>query len=319
MVGKERLIVFSKWYVWATHLAMLALGVYIGAHLSGPTIDSQMEAGSQLTGPSLSPVGQPQDKRFFHQYTALKESTLYGGSGRAAVPAPGLALPPPPTPIPPEGPLQLRLIGTIVGSAEQTYAFIEDLSAQRRALYRIGDIVQRAKILEISRNRVVLDKGGRREELLNLQDFETASPTAEATPEPTLHPPPTMVDVSEQADEEEATATHIRKVGDNEWSISRDELSKQFENLHHLLREARLIPHFRDDQAAGFIVTRLSTKSFLEQIGLRNGDILTGMNGQKLHTLEEALQAYQSLQGESVLQLEIERNQRKEIFTYEIR
>ncbi|MGH8057172.1 MAG: PDZ domain-containing protein, partial [Candidatus Entotheonellia bacterium] len=123
----------------------------------------------------------------------------------------------------------------------------------------------------------------------------------------------------EPANVEEATATNIHKVGENEWSIGRDELSRQFENLHQLLKEARLIPHFRDDQAAGFVVTRLSSKSFLEQIGLRNGDILTGINGQKLNTLEEALQAYQALLNESVLQLEVERNQRKELFTYEIR
>jgi len=216
------------------------------------------------------------------------------------------------------------LIGTVVGSAEQSYALIEDLNTQGRRLYRIGEVVQEAKILEISRNRVVLDRHGHREELLKLENVEATAPTDETTPEVALQslPEKTQTDApatDAPANEEEATATNIHKVGDNEWSMSRDELSRQFENLHQLLKEARLIPHFRNDQAAGFVVMRLARKSFLEQIGLRNGDILTGINGQKLNTLEEALQAYQALLNESVLQLEIERNQRKELFTYEIR
>lgn len=207
----------------------------------------------------------------------------------------------------------------MVGSAEHSYALIEDLSAQRRHLYRIGDTVQGAKILEISRNRVVLDNHGHREELLTHPDVESTSPPSEAAPEPAIQPPPETIEARNQADVEETSATDIHQLGDNEWWISRDELSKQFENLHRLLREARLIPHFRENQATGFMVTQLAAKSFLEQIGLRNGDILTAINGLKLHNLEEALQAYQALQGESVLQLEIERNWRKETFTYEIR
>ena len=292
---------FFKRYFWATHLAMLVLGVYIGAHVFRPSID---------------PLSQP--------YTAILEGHLYGGSGRAPVSAPQLPAPqppsaPPPDAVPPTEPLPLKLIGTVVGSAEQSYALIEDLNTQGRRLYRIGEVVQEAKILEISRNRVVLDRHGHREELLKIENVEATAPTDETTPEVALQSLPEKTETDAPANEEEATATNIHKVGDNEWSMSRDELSRQFENLHQLLKEARLIPHFRDDQAAGFVVMRLARKSFLEQIGLRNGDILTGINGQKLNTLEEALQAYQALQNEPVLQLEIERNQRKELFTYEIR
>lgn len=310
---------FLKRYFWATHLAMLALGVYIGTYVSGPSIESLMQTGSQILSPSFAPAPQLQATPLLQPHAPIQEGNLYGGSGQAPGPAPKLPSPPPPEAVPTTGPLNLKLIGTVVGSSEQTFAFIEDLNTQRRRLYRIGEVVQGAKILEISRNRVVLDWRGRREELLNLENGEATSPTTEATPEVALQPLPEKIDTSEQTEAEGATSTNILRVSDNEWAITRDELSRQFENLHQLLKEARLIPHFRDDQAAGFIVTRLSSKSFLEQIGLRNGDILTGINGQKLNTLEEALQAYQSLQSESLLQLEIERNQRKELFTYEIR
>ena len=45
-------------------------------------------------------------------------------------------------------------------------------------------------------------------------------------------------------------------------------------------------------------------------MGLRNGDIMKGVNGQKFSSLEEFFQAYQQLQTEPVLQLEVERSNR---------
>jgi type II secretory pathway component PulC len=53
-------------------------------------------------------------------------------------------------------------------------------------------------------------------------------------------------------------------------------------------------------------------------MGLRNGDIMKGVNGQKFSSLEDVLQIYQQLQSEPALQLEIERGSRAETLTYEI-
>lgn len=312
-------MLFLKRFFWTTHLATLALGVAIGTYLTVPINESHMESVSQAVGPSLSTVPQRQDDPSPHQSTPIQEGNLYSSTDYPGTSTPRSVSPSPPDPVPTEAPLNLKLIGTVVGGAAHSQAFIEDLSAQRRYVYRIDDIVQGAKILKIGRNRIVLDKHGRREELLNLQTTETTSPSPEAIPEPALQPLSEETEVSEQVDREEAETTDIRKVRDNEWWINREEISKQFETLHQLMREARLIPHFRGDQAAGFMIIRLSRKSFLERIGLHNEDILTGINGQKLNTLEDALQAYQFLQSEPVLQLEIERKQRKGIFTYEIR
>ena len=43
------------------------------------------------------------------------------------------------------------------------------------------------------------------------------------------------------------------------------------------------------------------------------------MNGQKFGSLEEFFQAYQQLQTEPMLQLEVERSNQTETLTYEIR
>jgi type II secretory pathway component PulC len=54
-------------------------------------------------------------------------------------------------------------------------------------------------------------------------------------------------------------------------------------------------------------------------MGLRSGDIMKGVNGQKFGSLEEFFQVYQQLQTEPILQLEVERSNRTEVLTYEIR
>ncbi len=56
---------------------------------------------------------------------------------------------------------------------------IEDLSSKRQELYRLGDVVREAKVVEVTRNRVVLDNRGRREELFSFEKSDSAGAAAE--------------------------------------------------------------------------------------------------------------------------------------------
>jgi type II secretory pathway component PulC len=67
------------------------------------------------------------------------------------------------------------------------------------------------------------------------------------------------------------------------------------------------------------MITNLPKNSFLSRMGLRSGDIMKGVNGQKFGNLEEFFQVYQQLQTEPMLQLEVERSNHTETLTYEIR
>jgi type II secretory pathway component PulC len=67
------------------------------------------------------------------------------------------------------------------------------------------------------------------------------------------------------------------------------------------------------------MISNLPKDTFLVRMGLRSGDILKGINGQKFGSLEEFFQVYQQLQTEPMLQLEVERSNRTETLTYEIR
>lgn len=226
----------------------------------------------------------------------------------------------------------LKLVGTIVGNPASTYAIIEDLTTRTQGLYQPGDRIQEVKIVAITRNQVVIERGGRRVTLRSFQYLDGSAPVTDALSRQALAsrgaPPesrsPTdrpREQTHEPADPagEAMVGAEIRQVGDNTWSLTSEVLSQQFDHLHQLLRSGRLTPLTSGGQPYGFMLTELVKNSFLERIGLRNGDILKEVDGQKINGMADALQAYQQLLGKPIVQLEVERDGHQERFTYEIR
>jgi general secretion pathway protein C len=322
-------MVSVKRYLWLIHLALIATGVYIGSDLFWAIVGSRIEPGSRLPIDSPSAAAATTEKRALEQYAVIQERNLFGA--RARISTPPSPTRPPPTPQPPPKPAaNLKLVGTVVGPPERTYAVIEDLSTKRQDLYRLGDVVKEAKVVEVTRNRVVLDNRGRREELFSFEKTDAASPPPSvpvtrqpavprrppfALESPTQEPPPPPA----QAEERDTADAEIERVSENMWRINRDDLVEQLDNFGQMMREARLTPHFTGGQPDGFMITNLPSDSFLGRMGLRNGDIMKGVNGQKFGSLDEFFQAYQQLQTEPMLQLEVERSNRTETLTYEIR
>jgi general secretion pathway protein C len=322
-------MVSLKRYLWLVHLALITAGVYIGSDLFWAIVGSRIEPTSRLPTNSPSAAAETPEKRPLQQYAVIQERNLFGARGRTAAPPPPprSSAPPPPVAKPATN---LKLVGTVVGSPERTYAVIEDLSTKRQELYRVGDLVREAKLMEVTRNRVVLDNRGRREELLSFEKSDAAGPPpSEPAARPSAAPrraplPPRSQPVEpppnpSQEDERDVAEAEIEKVSENVWRLSRDDLAVQLDNFGQMMKDARLTPHFTGGQPDGFMITNLPGNSFLARMGLRSGDIMKGVNGQKFGSLEEFFQVYQQLQTEPILQLEVERSNRTEVLTYEVR
>jgi general secretion pathway protein C len=321
-------MVSLKRYLWLVHLVLITAGVYIGSDLFWAIVGSHIEITSRLPANSPSAAAETTEKRALQQYAVIQERNLFGARGRTATPPP--PRPPAPAPAAAKPAANLKLVGTVVGSPERTYAVIEDLSTKRQELYRIGDLVREAKVVEVTRNRVVLDNRGRREELLSFEKNDAAGPppSQPATPQaaaprrpslPARSQPQEPLPNPSQEDERDAAEADIERVSENVWRISRDDLVDQLDNFGQMMKEARLTPHFTGGQPDGFMITNLPGNSFLARMGLRSGDIMRGVNGQKFGSLEEFFQVYQQLQTEPILQLEVERSNRTEVLTYEVR
>jgi type II secretion system protein C len=320
-------MVSLKRYFWLIHLVLIAAGVYIGSDLFWAIVGSRLDTGHRVSIASPSTATETPEKRALQQYAVIQERNLFGGRGRTAAPPPPRTAAPAPPPAKPAA--NLKLVGTVVGAPDRTYAVIEDLGTKRQELYRVGDLVREAKVVEVTRNRVVLDNRGRRQELFSFEKSDPAGPppgepvarqpAVPRRPIPVPQEPQQPQQPESQESEEEGADVEIERVSENMWRISRDDLIEQLDNFGQMMKEARLTPHFTGGQPDGFVITNLPGNSFLARMGLRGGDIMKGINGQKFGSLEEFFQAYQQLQTEPMLQLEVERSNRTETLTYEIR
>jgi general secretion pathway protein C len=293
-------------YFWLAYLILITLAAalsanmatsYIGAKLSTPSVQEPTPNHTIAAPPTpVAPV----------DYAIIAKRNIFNAKPPGDTPAP------PPTPPPPEPAeiqeteLQLKLVGTVAGGDNQAFAIIEDLK-QRGAqmVYRIGDAVQTALLVEIQAKCVVLDEGGRYESLCFPQQDVTDGGAAAKPSSSALPPPP-------QTGED-----GIVRIDNATWRVSRETI-EQFSNIGMLSTQARITPYMVQGQPQGFRLTRLKADSILQKIGLRNGDVLQKVNGLSVTSPEDTLRAYQQLQQGGTLRLEILRSNRPTTLTYEI-
>lgn len=185
--------------------------------------------------------------------------------------------------------LDLRLWGTVTANAGQAYAVIQE--AERRApqlLYKKGDTVKNATIVRILREKVVLNVDGQ-DEVLALQK---RSSTARQRP---------------------PVNANSRKIV-RRLSIPRATINRAMANLNELVTQARIRPHQK-----GLIIDSIKSRSIFRRLGLRNGDILVGIEGQPIQTVDEALVFYDRLRSADRVSVELMRRGRVREMQYRIR
>jgi general secretion pathway protein C len=196
--------------------------------------------------------------------------------------------------------LNLRLWGTVTGSTERAYAVIEDKSKRRQGLYHKGDAIQDATIKMILRKKVVLRVNGK-DEILVMEDEKRngASRAAAASGRDARSP------AGETGDSE-----NIR--------IERSEINSVLGNINQLMRQAKVRPYFRDGKPSGLLLTHIRRNSIFTELGLKSGDIVKGVNGKPIQSVDDALEFYNKLKNSSSVQLEIERRGQTKSLSYQI-
>ena len=211
--------------------------------------------------------------------------------------------------------LRLRLIGIVAAdSLQRQYAIIEDLQRSgTQDLYQIGDVVQRAAIIDIRAECVLLDTRRQREKLcFDYNDGARDTNGNFLPPQRRDRRSPSAAPPGESSDDD------IVRVDQGTWRVKRELIMDQFADLGTLSRQVRVTPHTIQGRPSGFRLTRLRP-GLLQRIGLINGDVLQRVNGLDINSPEEALKAYQAVQSEPTVRLEILRRNSPTTLTYEIR
>ncbi|HUK55433.1 MAG TPA: type II secretion system protein GspC [Nitrospiria bacterium] len=291
-------------YLWTLNVLFLLGFSYFVADLVSLFI------GRQLDLPSRSPVAEwaatteAQVKPTTEVYSSIIDRNIFGIKPAAAIASPAETAPQE-VQLPP---LRLRLVGTVVGGPEESFAVIEDLGTKEQSLYHIEDIVgSDAKLIEVSRDEVTFLRGKVRETLaVEMEDTPgQAVPGRTSSNQPNSATPPVTP----------------RPAGpQNSWVLDKQEVASALENLPQLLTKARVVPDLGPNgQSDGFRIVSISPSSFYERIGLRNGDVIQQINGIEVKDPQTFMQVFTQLKDETNITMDLMRNNQKESFTYEIR
>jgi len=190
--------------------------------------------------------------------------------------------------------LDLHLWGTVSGTQGTAFAVIASKPPGQRQpqqqLYQEGDAVLSAKIDDIYRDKVVLEVDGDRQ-VLTLEKYQNP-----------------------RRGRNRPTRSIAKKPRKYTRSIRQAQIENAFNDIGTLTRQARIRPHPK-----GVSISRIRSNSIFRQLGLRNRDIITGVNGEKLSTVEDVQGLYYGLQSGSRVSLDIERRRRPITITYNIK
>ena len=188
--------------------------------------------------------------------------------------------------------LKLNLLGTITGDEKEAYAVIEDTAEKKQDLYRIGDTIQNATVKMILREKVVLNVDGK-DEILGIQKVSGSQ-------------------------EVRKPSTELGGTSSQNITVKRSQIDTAIKDVNTLMKQIRIRPNFKNGKPDGFRLTGIRPNSIFYNMGLKSGDVIMGVDGKDIESVDDALKFYQNLQSSSKVQLKIKRRGRLKTIDYRI-
>jgi len=105
-------------------------------------------------------------------------------------------------------------------------------------------------------------------------------------------------------------------LSDGKTMLDRNDLPK---SLRSFIQQTRMRPHFSKGKPDGVSFNKINRNSIFSKMSLKNGDIIQGINGSKIKTIDDSMYLYQQLYSASDINLEIKRGGKRMIMQYQIR
>jgi general secretion pathway protein C len=284
------------------NLLLLTAAVYFGVSIFYAFLVARLDSGSPpLSSAGAEAVAEGDVPSSMADYQVIVERNLFN-SGRLALAetgkagAPGLDVDKLK-----QTDMKLKLWGTSTGRDGRAYAVIEDQKTREQMLYRTGDTIQNAVVKMVLREKVVLTVSGLDEVLTQEEPGVTKSGSPGAA----------------RADAGEAVrspaAAPVQQV-----TVSQEQAEQAMQNLGDLLNQATFRPHVEDGRPAGISITGIKPNAIFRKLRLRNGDIITGVNGQTIASVEDAMRTFGTLSTDGPIQVQIKRRGQEETLEYKV-
>lgn len=201
--------------------------------------------------------------------------------------------------------LSYQLVGTVIfRNPARSLAAIQDKAAGKLYPVRIGDMIgDTVQILSVEARKVIfINQTARRKEFIDIPEDSSIK-----------------ISTSGPLSSRGAPAGGIQQTDENRFVVSRAEIDSQLANFNALLTQARALPEQRGGQMIGFRLTEIKPGSFYQKVGLRDGDILKGVNGEKITDPAKGFELLQGLKSMPALDIMIERGGKDVTFNYDFR
>jgi general secretion pathway protein C len=201
--------------------------------------------------------------------------------------------------------LKLKLWGTVTGQKGRAYAVIEDTKTREQNLYHAGDTIQNAVVKLILREKVVLNVDNQ-DEILAMEEISSRRGGAGAAQK-------RVRASSGSVGEKLPVSRYPRKI-----KLRGDQIQTAMENLGQLMEQATLRPHIEEGQPSGISITGIKPNAIFRKMRLRNGDVITGVNGNPIGSVDDAARVFEEFSSGSNIQLQIKRRGREQTLDYSI-
>ena len=112
----------------------------------------------------------------------------------------------------------------------------------------------------------------------------------------------------------------VAQVAPNKFEIKKSDLSKYTSDLSSLLQQASTVPvRGANGEIEGFRFVAIQPGSVFTQLGLQPGDVLKGVNGEKIDSPAKAMELYNTLKNAASINLQLERDGRAQDLNYTVK
>jgi len=201
----------------------------------------------------------------------------------------------------PASTLALVLRGTFAGADPQDGVAVISDAGNGERVFRVGqDVVPGVRLASVHADHVVLSRDGREETLRLPRDTRLA-------PADVVRPTPATVRGGQSPASPSASRkplpTTVRAPAD--WRQTVDRLRQ---NPDELMRRVQVVPVLSDGKLSGVRLSTGTDVALLEQIGLRQGDVVTAVNGVPVDSVERGRQIMDGLAASSAVRVTVLRN-----------
>jgi general secretion pathway protein C len=244
--------------------------------------------------------------------------------------------------IPVPSDMDVNLLGAMVANnPDYSVALIQDPTSKTTYVAGVGEFIgPDAEVLEIYRDRVIIRRKGRLE-FIKLDDSLMGNPSATRTLGTAGIVPPAAIDLksgtlndktpnlrkkdgpSSPAEAVEAARQKnnegVNKVADGKFELDRDAINDQLQDPKALAKQARIIPNYSDGKRAGIKLVGVTPGGVFGKIGIRSGDIVHSINGEKVTSQNKAFELLDGMRKANNVQIEIERGGKRQSIEYSIK